>query len=197
MPSSMIHLLAARKHWLQGPSSYFAGTLAPDAIGERTFKDALHYRDQPQRLSALAGWVRSHDMADPYTHGFALHLYVDVLWDQGPQVDFRALYKDGDWFLPYRSAINEASCWYYHHADWAPACWNQMADYCRALPRAVYCGIPAQALEDAVLRNQHWHQQHSPASSGYYTPQLIEDFTTNAAEAFARWSAAVVNAESD
>ncbi len=187
MPSSMIHLLAARKHFAQGTAAYFTGTLAPDAVGERAFKDALHFRDCPQRLAALADWVRAHDMADPFEYGFALHLYVDVLWDHGPQATFRAQYEDDAWFRPYRHAIDVASCWCYHHEPWAPSCWDQMASFCAALPRGVYCGIPAQALEDAVCRNRLWHRQHAPASSGYYTPALMEAFTADAAEDFAGW----------
>ncbi len=189
MPSSMIHLLAASKHRSQGSAAYFAGTLAPDAVGERAFKDALHFRDQPDRLGKLAGWMQIHDMTDPYAYGFALHLYVDVLWDRGPQAAFRALYEGDSWFLPYRHAIDAASCWYYHHCAWAPACWSQMAEYSRTLPRTLYCGIPTQALEDSIARNQRWHQQHTPESSGYYTPQLIESFTSDAACSFSSWAA--------
>lgn len=55
---------------------------------------------------------------------------------------------------------------------------------------ANYCAVPCTTsgeLKEFVHRNNIWHNENFNEASSFFTPQLIEKFTTTVAEDYLDW----------
>ncbi len=130
MPGSMIHLLMAHKVNPEGSTLFYAGNLAPDAVGNRRDKDITHFRDLPDRSEALAALALHTPPSDDFAEGILLHLYTDWRWDILARDEFIKT-AGCDWFPKYRKEISLSSWYAFHHTDWAKDLWERM-DLCDA-----------------------------------------------------------------
>lgn len=183
MPSALIHLQAGRLFSKNAPVEFFVGTLAPDCIKGREDKDRLHLRLSSDREKDLAGLAASWDMNDPFQLGTLLHLYTDWLWDVGPQERHRLSYTGETWFTDYRHEISLASCFMYHHAEWAPALFDEM-DVCPETKISSLPDYPPEKITSYVLYTHDWVANHETPSSDFFTPAVIDDFCRDAAGKF-------------
>ena len=78
MPSSMPHLIVAKKVDPNAGIDFYAGNLAPDANRDRDIKDKAHLYDVPDREAALKEFAKKAN--NDYLKGFLLHLFVDGKW---------------------------------------------------------------------------------------------------------------------
>ena len=185
MPSSMIHLLTARKVRVDAPALFLLGNIAPDAVGARDIKDKNHLRTETDRESALRALAQCTDRADPFAEGVLLHLFLDYHWDRGPLTDFIHSYGEG-WFLPYRNEISLAGAWLYHHSAWSERAWLDMRA-CEAQRQCECRGARADEIAGFLERNHRWHAANNIGPSPFYPPAFVESFTGRAAENYRVW----------
>ena len=190
MPSAMIHMLVAEAYDPKRTPALMAGSVAPDAVEDRSFKDRFHLRDVPDRFEALADWARSRDLSDPYSDGFILHMYTDILWDNGPQAELRTP-TGNEWFRPYRRAIHRTSCRLYHVLPWAPPLWDEMLRWADAQGGAMRMGLPMNMASEFLHKTHGWHVDNDPEDFGYYTREKVEAFASIAAESYSAWKASL------
>ena len=119
MPSAMIHLLVAQDTPGGREALFRLGSLAPDYIGEREKKDALHLRREPDREAALLCLLDRLDPANPFEAGWFTHLLADLGWDTRIIPAYReTLPPEGDWFPQYRRECHRAGYALYHSRSW-------------------------------------------------------------------------------
>ena len=115
MPAAMLHLLTARYFRPEGDGRFLLGCIAPDAQHSRPEKDALHFRDCPDRLQALRQLGEKLPKGDSFSLGWLLHLYTDLCWDDSAIAAFRRDWAgEDDWFPAYRRESHKASFGLYH-----------------------------------------------------------------------------------
>jgi hypothetical protein len=181
----MTHLLCAKILLPDAPTAFFVGSISPDCIDERAFKDHTHFRDLPEseRLGALRKMARELDMSDPYQFGAVYHLFADYTWDLGPQADHRRQYKGDDWFHDYRFAINECGREIYMRYPWAKELWEDMA----ALDESEYAAIPeypTDRIKSFILRGKKRSEEPITKPSEFFTPALVDAYCAETAELF-------------
>ena len=81
MPSSVIHLLVAKKINPVADIAFYIGNVAPDAVSDEQIKAIIHMRNVPEREIALKDYILKADNKNEYIKGFFLHLFVDWKWD--------------------------------------------------------------------------------------------------------------------
>lgn len=188
MPSAMIHLLAARKYNENGSTAFFIGNLAPDSVEERVLKDKIHFRDQADRMQALEDFAKTLDLRDEFCIGYVLHLFLDLLWDQGPQAEHRRTFQDPreSWFLTYREEIARATRSLYQILEWGAPLFDAML----RCPPESYSGVPSMPPElitqEIALKVYH-HQNAGETPPSFFSNEMIESFTTSAAKLFRKW----------
>ena len=190
IPSSMIHLLTARKTFEQAPLLLYIGALAPDGVGQREVKDRSHYRSVPDRAAALSALAAATAPGDHYGEGVLLHLFTDWLWDEECFVPFRETNKDADpdWFIHYRQEISNASAHLFHTTDWAiPLNRSMLTVSVEQYGHAE--AVTPQAANAYINRNFNRHMELPAQPSAVYPPDFVEDFTSRAAEQYRQWRA--------
>ncbi|MDR1629185.1 MAG: hypothetical protein LBS36_03095 [Oscillospiraceae bacterium] len=192
MPSAMIHLLAAKKYNENGSASFFIGNLAPDSIEDRIPKDKIHFRDKEDRMQTLADFAKSIDLHDEFCLGYVLHLFLDLLWDKGPQVEHKRDFagdKD-DWFVTYRKEIARATVALYRSFAWAEPLFDAMV----ACPPAAYAGVPSMPVDlitQEIARKARNHKNAGADAPSYFSNESIEAFTDFAVKSFTDWLGAL------
>jgi hypothetical protein len=186
----MIHLHAA--HLLRGERGalFCLGAVAPDAIDDWRAKDRTHLRGVPGRLGKLAGIAKATDPRDDFAEGALLHLYADLLWDEGQLERYWASLggrpEGGDWVPAYRREISLASAWIYCHSPWARPLWEELL----ALPLERYGSLPGMDGSDIrayLTRNFRWHEENPGPPSAFYPPEEAEAFVMAAVEGYQAW----------
>ena len=185
MPSSMTHLLCSKILLPNAPTSFFVGSISPDCIDVREFKDRTHFRNIPveKRLDALRDMARRLNMSDPYQYGVIYHLFADYTWDTGPQAAHREWYHGDDWFRDYRFAINECGREIYRRYDWAEPLWADMA----ALDPSEYAAVaeyPPDEIKGFILRGQRRAAEALTKKSDFFTPELVDSYCAETAKRF-------------
>lgn len=185
MPSSMTHLLCAKILAPDKPTRFFVGSVSPDCIDVREYKDRTHFRDIPidTRLDALRKMARSLDLTDDYLYAVVYHLFADYTWDTGPQQLHRDLYKGDNWFPDYRFAINECGREIYHRYDWAKTIWDEMAK----LDKSEYDLLPEYPADEIyafILRGRDRQLVPLTKPSEIFTPELVDKYAAETAERF-------------
>lgn len=199
MPAAMIHLLAAdcvcTDAGLHGEAcpdrdAFLLGSIAPDAVTERSAKDALHLRDLDggARTAALRALRDRLDLTRPYARGFLLHLYTDCRWDAAVLAPYRAAHAGEDWFPRYRRESHAAGYGLFHSLPLGEAAF---ADCLRfpygALSEAERALLPLSAEEVAAFcrRVYEKHRDSDPASASAAFPQeRLLAFAADTAAAF-------------
>ncbi|MBQ4055155.1 MAG: hypothetical protein IJD17_05530 [Clostridia bacterium] len=188
MPSALIHLLTGRYFKPDGSIPYFIGTVAPDCVGEREIKDHTHLRDRSDRHEAIVELRDSFDLCDGYQLGALLHLYTDMLWDEGLQKEYKDAYPEPDnaWFRPYRNEISLASAHIFHRSDWGEPLWREMLE-CPNERFDSLADFPAEAIRGYLTRNYKWHYENDVGPSPAFPPEVVEDFCRDCAAGFAEF----------
>ncbi|MEJ6951793.1 hypothetical protein [Natronospora cellulosivora (SeqCode)] len=186
MPSSMIHLLTAKKYASDASIEFYIGNLAPDAINEWKEKEIMHFRDKEERLKELQEFAGRIDLKDDLSKGILLHLYLDYHWDSGPLENYKKNYEGDNWLTSYRHETALAGAWLFHHSEWSTSLWDEMAEY----PIKSYndiSGIRKEDLSDLINRNRKWHIENNIGPSFTFTPVFVENFTDKLVVEFSRF----------
>ena len=183
MPSSMLHLLVAKKVNPNAGINFYIGNLAPDANRERAEKDKVHFENALDMEIALKEFALKAD--NDYLKGFLLHLYVDWKWKTKHLTDF--INKTGNgWHPKYIDEISKISAHAFHNTEWAYELWEQMDLY----DMFDYVETPFTAKENIrefIHRNKKWHIENKLESSAKFPPELIENFANDTADNFIKW----------
>ena len=185
MPSSMPHLIVAKKINPHAGINFYIGNLAPDANRERKKKDKAHFENIPDIETALKEFALKAD--NDYLKGFLLHLYVDWKWKSTHLIDF--INKTGDqWFPQYREEISKITSYAFHNTEWADDLYKQLENW-------DYTGfaetefITKENITDSIRRNRKWQIENKLESSSAFPPALIEKFANDTADDFIKWFA--------
>lgn len=185
MPGLMMHLLAAHKIKPEGSTSFFVGSIAPDAVSNWKDKDITHFRNLEDRSEALAALALQASPSDDFAEGVLLHLYTDWKWDINARDNFINAVGD-DWFTKYRNELRLASGYEFHHTDWAKSLWEQINSF----NESGYGKIPgatAKELKRFITRNYKWYIDNNTEPSTAFTPELVHNFINELAEEYSRW----------
>ncbi|MDR1117478.1 MAG: hypothetical protein LBL09_04450 [Oscillospiraceae bacterium] len=184
MPSSMIHILLARKLKPDMPIPFMVGSLAPDAFnGTYLEKDKNHFRDLPDRLDALRGYAREADCKNEFFMGVLLHLYADYLWDREAVDLYKSGYNDNSWVASYRENILMTSNWLFHRFDWCDGLWRDMLS-CPDGLLYEFRGISKPDIRGYLERNYALLTREKLEPSKLYTPEYTFEFVERAGEGF-------------
>ena len=192
MPATMMHLLAAHALVPEGSDAYFLGSILPDCLdSDRALKDHLHLRDIPpeERLPALIRLGEELDLARDFDFGVLFHLYLDYLWDNGPQADHRRAYKGETWFRDYRRELAMAGSRGAQRMPWAKPLWERLY----AAPPEAHknsLGLPEDEIAKFMDFNYHWHTEEVLPESAIFTDALVDGFTARALREFRAFLAA-------
>lgn len=188
MPSSMVHLLTAKKYLSNAPIEFYIGNLAPDAVSTREEKDITHFRDQKNRMEALEAFARENDASNLFIQGILFHLFLDYYWDMGPIRNFKENYKGENWFVDYRNETAALSAWLYHHKSWSENLWNEMTSYQMPFESTI-CGINKVDFNNYIYRNAKWNRENNIACSEIFSAEFVEDFTEDVVNKYRVWIA--------
>ena len=188
MPAAMLHLLTARYFRPEGDGRFLLGCIAPDAQHSRPEKDALHFRDCPDRLQALRQLGEKLPKGDSFSLGWLLHLYTDLCWDDSAIAAFRRDWAgEDDWFPAYRRESHKASFGLYHSEGWSE---EAFAALCAAEAEPVSPLLPVEREVLEAYREQmhRKHRESDPFSrSDCFPPEGLHTFARETAEGFRLW----------
>ena len=187
MPSAVIHLLVARQFPGGGDPLFCLGTLAPDYIGRREEKDAIHLRREPDRPQALIRLAETLDRRNPFEMGWLVHLLADLRWDTTVIPAFRAaLPPEADWFPLYRRECHRAGYALYHSLPWTrEAMRGALEADLTGLRTTLELDLPAlEEFRQTLFRK---HEESPPDSrSPAFPPELLDRFARETAAEAAR-----------
>ncbi len=185
MPAAMLHLLTARYFRPEGDGRFLLGCIAPDARRSRAEKDALHFRDCPERLRALRELAEKLPGGDSFALGWLLHLYTDLCWDGTAIAAFRRDWKGEDWFTAYRRESHKASFGLYHSESWSGEAFRALCAAEAEPGCPVLSGVDAGLLADYREGVSRKHRDSDPASrSEHFPPDMLQRFARETAESF-------------
>jgi len=188
MPSSMVHLIVAKKVNPNASTDFYVGNLAPDAIKERQIKNKVHFADAPDMEAALKKFGLKAD--NDYLKGFLLHLYVDWKWNTTYLSDFINK-SDGDWDT-YKDEISKVTSYAFHDVKWAYNLYAQMKHW-------NYYGfvenkfITKDDVKKWIDRSRKWQIENKLESSTAFPPTLIEKFANDTTNEFINWVSTLAN----
>ena len=183
MPSSMLHLITAKKVNPNAGIDFYVGNLAPDAIRERELKDAVHFRSTKDREDALKEFAIKAD--NEYLKGVLLHLFVDWKWDKTWVVDYFS--RNGDKRLSsYHDEIGVMSASAFHNNKWAHGLWKQLEAW-DGNGFVEIAHIHKDNIIDMIQHVHKWHTANNIGPSVVFPPDLVGKFATDTANDFVRW----------
>ena len=186
MPATMMHLLAGSL-LLRAPSDAFLlGTVLPDCLDcDRAKKDHLHLRDIPreERLSSLILMGKSLDLSRDFDFGALFHLYLDYLWDNGPQAAHRKSYRGENWFLDYRKELKKAGSRAYLYMEGAEETWKRLKKPDPALFQSAL-NLPEEEAFAFLEFNCDFHISTRLEESEIFTDETVLRFTRRALRAY-------------
>ena len=184
MPCAMMHLVCAKLYDNDADPAFYIGNEAPDCMDIREIKDKSHFRiytdDREERLTEFA---RTLDLNDPYQLGVLLHLYVDMLWDQGPMTEHKRNYKGDDWFHDYRWQIRLIGTHIYKNVDWSKDIWEDMCE----VDESRYSSLelfPSEKIKRYLVFNRDRDRSKETVPSPDFPPKLVNDFCIEAVQKF-------------
>ena len=186
MPATMMHLLAGSRLVLSPTDAFLLGTILPDCLdGDRAKKDHLHLRDIPpeERKDALIRLGKELDLKKDFDRGAFFHLYLDYLWDNGPQAEHRRNYRGNSWFLDYRKELKKAGSRSYLYMENGKAVWERL----RAPDPALFQSVLALPEEEAFLFldfNCNFHTKERLGESEIFTDQVVLSFIEDSLHSF-------------
>jgi len=188
MPSSMPHLMVAKKVNPNASIDFYIGNLAPDANREREQKDKAHFENVPDMETTLKEFALKAD--NDYLKGVLLHLYVDWKWKTTYLVDF--INKIGDeWFLKYRKEIGKITAYAFHNTEWAFELYKQLENWdCGGFVEIEF--ITEENIKEFISRSKKWQIENKLEASAAFPPPLIEKFANDTADDFIKWYSCIV-----
>ena len=190
MPATMMHLYAAKLLWQNATDEFFLGNIFPDAIdNDRPFKDKMHFRDLPEekRLPALTRFAREKlRLERDADFGVLFHLYLDQMWDEGPQKRHREAYRGENWFRDYRREISEAGSYLARTEKWAFPLWARLLHPEKEMIRNDI-GLKDADIYKFLEYNVHWHTTEKIGPSRAFPPKEVEKFTRASILRFCRY----------
>lgn len=186
MPSTMIHIVVAKKYDINASAVFLIGNIAPDAVYTREEKDKIHFRDKKDRFSALCEFALELDLQNEFNKGVLLHLYTDYCWDTTALGEYIRTIEDGNWFRPYRREIALAGGWLYHNTDWSNKVWEDMAD-CSTNKYEDGYGVDTDNVSWYINRTRDWHIENDIGPSDFFTPAYVEKFSNKVIVDFDNW----------
>ena len=186
MPATMMHLLAGHAVWEKGSDSFFLGCILPDCLDfDRDRKDLFHFRTvkAEERLHALIRFGQGMDLSLDFDFGVLCHLYLDYLWDNGPQKAHRQSYTGDLWFRDYRKELKMAGSRTAGRAPWNRDVWLRLA---AATPEQYEnsLGLPEEEIRTFLDFNSRWHTETVLSESTFFTDEVVEGFVKRSNRAF-------------
>ncbi len=186
MPATMMHLLAGSRLLADPSDAFLLGTILPDCLdSDREKKDHLHLRDIPQeeRLSALIRLGHTLSLERDFDLGALFHLYLDYLWDNGPQAAHRRSYEGETWFLDYRKELKKAGSRAYLYMKDAKETWLRLREAEPSLYQSVL-NLPQAEIEAFLQFNCEFHISTRLEESEIFTDEVVLRFTDRSLRAF-------------
>ncbi|MBR2634745.1 MAG: hypothetical protein IKD31_04115 [Clostridia bacterium] len=190
MPATMMHLYAGHSLLPEGSDLFFLGCILPDCLDfDREKKDRFHLRDIPpeDRFVTLIRFGQGLDLKKDFDFGVFLHLYLDYLWDNGPQKAHRLSYTGKDlWFRVYRGHLAKAGSRVAQRFSWAKPLWERLREY-RSLPLENSLALPEEEIDRFMAFNVRWHTEEALEESEVFTDALVDSFIGRAVESFRKF----------
>jgi len=196
MPGHMIHLIVAKKAYLNASIGFFVGTLAPDATAlyvnmEREKKDKIHLIGVPDMETALKEFALKAE--NDYLKGFLLHLYVDWKWNTTYLSDFASKNENDwqKWYSAYDAENRKMSSYAFHSTEWASELYEKMEkwDYIGFADTEF---ITKDVSQNWVLSAKKWLFENKFEPSTVFPPELIEKFASDTADDFVQWLSHII-----
>ena len=182
MPATMMHLAAARRLSPGGSDAYLLGAILPDCVdAHRDVKDRIHFRDlmKTERLPALIRFGKERDLGRDFDFGVLFHLYLDYLWDNGPQKEYRTSHGEEGWFPDYRKELARAGSRAAQRAPWNRETWERL----RGAEKSLYeSDLPflEEEIRSFLDFNARWHTEERLPESPYFTDRVVDGFIHDA-----------------
>ena len=183
MPSSMPHLIVAKKVNPNASIDFYIGNLAPDANREREKRDEVHFENAPDMETALKEFALKAD--NNYLKGFLLHLYADWKWKNKYLVDF--INKiNGRWHPLYIDEIGKITSYAFHNTEWAYSLYEQL-EHWDSTGFVENESITKENIKEFITRSKKWQIENKLEPSTEFPPPLIEKFANDTADDFIKW----------
>lgn len=186
MPATMMHLAAGKALLPRGSDSFLLGCILPDCLDScREKKDKVHFRDVPpeNRLEALIRFGQGLDLSLDFDFGVFFHLYLDYLWDNGPQKAHRKSHGEENWFLDYRKELSRAGNRVAQRSAWSKEIWARLKSPDPILFRGSI-EFPEADIRTFLEFNADWHTKEVLPESEIFTDALVDAFLKRACLAF-------------
>ena len=184
MPSSMLHLMAAKQYKYESNALFLLGSLAPDCVDDWVRKDALHLRRSNDRETDLIKLFNANLNGDLFSEAIVLHLYLDWKWDVSFLMKFMTEHGE-NWVHAYRNEIGLLSAYFYNQLDWSRCAWTQMLDYSEGYGNDDYSG---EDIRKMVERNYNWHENNLEVFPQYFSPNDVVQFVNETVAEYKMWS---------
>ncbi len=185
MPATMMHLAAGWQLIPLHSDSFLLGCILPDCLDScREKKDKVHFRDVPpeNRLEKLIEFASSLDLSLDFDFGVLFHLYLDYLWDNGPQKAHRKSHGEENWFLDYRKELARAGNRVAQRSQWAKEVWARLRN---PEPFQGTISFPEEDIRAFLEFNATWHTTQILPESEIFTDALVDAFLKRSCKAFA------------
>ena len=184
MPSSMLHLIVAKKVEPNGSIDWYIGNIAADAIRDRKQKDEAHFENHPNIEAALKEFAQKAD--NDYLKGILLHLYTDWKWKTTYLVDFINK-TEGRWYPQYAEEIGKLTAYAFHNTEWAQKLWEQMEQCDEFGFRETTFIMEKEGVKEMIRAQKRWQTENKTGPSEAFPPTLIETFANKTAAEFILW----------
>ena len=185
MPSSVIHLLVAKKINPNASIDFYIGNIAPDAVSNEQ-KAIIHLRDVPEREIALKDYIRKVSSKSEYMKGVILHLFVDWKWDTLIIADFEKIHGE-NWSSVYGKAMITATLNAHHNTEWSYKLWEQMEQFCDTFNFLETEYISKNDIKSFINNRRKWQTENKAESPSLFSPNMIDEFVNDTANDFNNW----------
>lgn len=123
------------------------------------------------------------DLERDFDFGALFHLYLDYLWDNGPQMSHRKGYTGENWFLDYRKELKMAGSRAAQRAPWNREVWERLHFADPALYESIL-DLPKEEADAFLDYNYHWHLENALPESEVFTDARVDAFLARSLKAF-------------
>jgi len=175
MPSSMPHLIVAKKINPNASIDFYIGNIAVDAISDKDKKDIAHFRESIDRETILKEFALKAD--NNYLKGLLLHLYVDWKWETVYLTDIVPKYHE---------ELGLMSAYAFYNTEWANELLEKMEqwDGCGFVETEF---ITKENIYSYIQRIRKWHIKNKVGPSMVFSPELLEKFVDETTSEFNKW----------
>jgi len=187
MPSSVIHLLVAKKINPIADIAFYIGNIAPDAVSDEQKKNIIHLRNVPDREIALKDYILKVNNKNEYIKGIILHLFVDWKWDKLIIPDFEKEHGKNK----YGQAMITATLDAFHNTEWSYQLWEQM-ELCENYDFIETEYILKNEIRSFINNRRKWQMENKALSASIFTPSIIDKFVNDTVNDFNNWTSNIV-----